>query len=112
MRSPCLRASVMASKIVFTTISVSFFETCGVSSATFSINPLFVITRSRGTAGRASQARPARSFAGVLLGQLLLQQIAEGHGLGGRLLRRQPLQRLALLAVGEGADRERDLLVV
>ena len=47
MRSPRLSASVIASKIVFTTTSVSFFEMCGVFSATVSMSPLFVIASPR-----------------------------------------------------------------
>ena len=43
IRSPSLRESIIESKIVFTTTSVSFFEICGVRFATSSIRPLFVI---------------------------------------------------------------------
>ena len=62
MRSPALAAlRVIESKIVLTTISVSFFEMCGVRSATASINPLFVIVLPTAAAPTGPSRR--RSFA-------------------------------------------------
>src|SRR5574338_205472 len=108
MRSPALRASVIASKIVLTTTSVSFFEMWGVSAATRSISPLLVMLLPPTGTSRARS--PAPSLLG-LAAELLLQQVAERGRLARRLLRGVALERLALLLVGQRPDREGDLLL-
>src|SRR4030042_5280277 len=99
--------------MVLTTPSVSFFESCGVRSATLSMSPLFVIGLPKYSG--AGLAHPLQSgiaplFLG-LLGELPLERIAESRRLGLRLLRREILERSALLAIRKRLDRQRDLLV-
>src|SRR6516162_10064203 len=102
----------MESKIVFTTTSVSFFEMCGVCSATFSIRPLFVMApphrrRAPGTLGAGTDEIPRpRVSLRVFLLELVPQQIAERTLLARRLLRGKLLQRLSLFFVVHRLDRQ------
>ena len=82
-----LSASIIESKIVLTTTSVSFFEICGVRLATSSIKPLLVISLPRlGQRARASSAPTRHQLLALLfsrttivrlLRQLFGQEIAQ-----------------------------------
>ncbi len=113
MRSPRRSASVIASKIVLTTTSVSFFEMCGVCSATSSMSPLFVIC-SPSSAAAPSRVRPlADSLLARLLGlrSFSREQVTERRRLAAGLLRASSFSASRSCLVVDRADRQRDLLL-